>query len=124
MKSIDLPRVLGAATALYGVAIMVRPEWLAKPCDLPLDPEGRPTQQTGLLIRAIGARDTCIGIAMAAAGSESARRTATWCRIAADTADAALFGVLLDSRQARRKAAGFALSWASLCALSLRSSRS
>ncbi|MFE5561183.1 hypothetical protein [Streptomyces sp. NPDC056544] len=76
------------------------------------------------MIRALGALDTAIGIAMIAADSESARRSATWCRVAADTADAALFGSLLESRQARWKVAGFALSWAALCALSLRSTRS
>ena len=27
-------RILGGATAAYSVAIMVRPEWLARPCDL------------------------------------------------------------------------------------------
>ncbi|MFE5675371.1 hypothetical protein ACFQ7B_23940 [Streptomyces erythrochromogenes] len=58
---------------------------------------------------------------MSVADSESTRRSATWCRVAADTADAALFGTLLESRQARWKVAGFALSWATLCALSLRS---
>ncbi|MFD3471101.1 DUF4267 domain-containing protein [Streptomyces sp. NPDC058682] len=124
MNPIDVNRVVGAATALYSVAIMVRPEWLAKPCDFPLDSDGRPQRQTGLLIRAIGARDTAIGIAMTVATSESTRRSATWCRVAADTADAALFGTLLESKQARRKVAGFALSWAALCALSLRSTRS
>ncbi|MEY2233498.1 MULTISPECIES: DUF4267 domain-containing protein [Streptomyces] len=124
MKSIDVNRVLGAATALYSVAIMVRPEWLAKPCDLPLESDGRPPRQAGLLIRAIGARDTAIGVAMTVASSESARRSAAWCRVATDTADAALFGTLLESKQARWKVAGFALSWAALCALSLRSIRS
>ncbi|MFF0549644.1 hypothetical protein ACFYUL_11835 [Streptomyces sp. NPDC004311] len=124
MKPIDANRVLGAATALYSVAIMVRPEWLARPCDLPLDSDGRPPLQAGLLIRAIGARDAALGIAMTVADTESTRRSATRCRVAADTADAVLFGTLLESRQARWKVAGFALSWAALCALSLRGTRS
>ncbi|MFI8363627.1 hypothetical protein ACIGD1_26095 [Streptomyces sp. NPDC085612] len=96
VKPIDANRLLGAATALYSVAIMVRPEWLARPCDLPLDSDGRPPLQAGLLIRAIGARDTAIAIAMTVADTESTRRSATWCRVAGDTADAVLFGTLLE----------------------------
>ncbi|MFK0181608.1 DUF4267 domain-containing protein [Streptomyces xanthochromogenes] len=124
MKTTDSNRLLGAATALYGAAVMARPEWLAKPCDLRLEPDGRVPGDTGLLIRAFGARDLVIGLAMVAATGEGTRRLATWCRVAADTSDALIFGTQLDNRQARLKAAGFAASWAALCALSLPSIRS
>ncbi|MFG3280346.1 hypothetical protein [Streptomyces sp. NPDC048111] len=120
METVDVNRLLGAATALYGAAIMARPAWLANPCDLPSAPGGGVPRDTALLIRAFGARDTVIGLAMVAANGEDARRLVTWCRVAADTSDAVLFGTRLDSRRARLKAAGAALSWATLCALSLR----
>ncbi|MFE9118621.1 hypothetical protein [Streptomyces sp. NPDC007172] len=124
MKTTDINRLLGAATALYGAAVMARPEWLAKPCALPLEPGGRVPGDTGLLIRALGSRDLVIGLAMVAATDDDARRFATWCRVAADASDAVIFGTQLPHRQARLKAAGAAVSWAALCALSLRSIRS
>ncbi|WP_167150948.1 hypothetical protein [Streptomyces sp. MBT27] len=123
-KTTDINRLLGAATALYGVAIMARPEWLAKPCALPLEPGGRVPRDTSLLVRAFGSRDLVIGLAMVAATGDDARRLATGCRVAADTSDAVIFGTQLPHRQARLKAAGAAISWAALCALSLRSIRS
>ncbi|MFF3493225.1 DUF4267 domain-containing protein [Streptomyces sp. NPDC002795] len=116
----DLNRLLGAATTLYSVAIMAKPQWFAKPCGLPLEPDGTTPRGTGALIRAIGARDTAIGLAMVAATGSRARRSVTWCRVAADVSDAVVFGSLLDKREPRLKVAGFALSWAALCALSLR----
>ncbi|MGR8007024.1 hypothetical protein [Streptomyces hypolithicus] len=113
-------RALGAATAAYSAAIAVRPEWLARPCGLALEPDGSVPRETGLLIRAIGARDAAIGVAMVVASDDSARRTATLCRVAADVSDALVFGTLLDSRPARAKVVGFALTWGALCALTLR----
>ncbi|MFD5805754.1 hypothetical protein [Streptomyces sp. NPDC127020] len=109
-------RFLGAATAAYSAAIMVRPVWLARPCGL-INAAGAVPASTGLLIRAIGARDFAIGLAMLTAGDPSARRTATACRIAADWSDAALFGSLLPDTQRRLKVAGFAAAWGVLCAV-------
>ncbi len=119
--NLKLNRALGAATVLYSLAIIARPQWLAKPCGLAMDGNGQVPRDTRLLIAAIGARDTAIGVAMLAAGDDRSRRVATACRIAADASDAVLFGTLLKDPAARAKVAGFAAVWAGLCAVSLRS---
>ncbi|MGW6463587.1 hypothetical protein [Streptomyces rubiginosohelvolus] len=110
-----MPRVLGAATAAYSVAIMVRPVLLAKPCGLTHADDTVPAA-TALLIRAIGARDAAIGTAMILAPDSSSLKTATACRVAADLSDAALFGTALTGWSRRLKVAGFAVAWAALCA--------
>ncbi|MFJ4714523.1 hypothetical protein [Streptomyces sp. NPDC088785] len=107
---------MGVGTAAYGVGTLARPALLAKPCGL-TEADGSVSAPTALLVRAMGARDTAIGAAMILAGTPSARRTATACRVASDLADAALFGSLLPDRAARRKAAAVAGAWGVLCAL-------
>ncbi|WP_206337295.1 DUF4267 domain-containing protein [Streptomyces sp. Z26] len=108
-------RVVGAATAAYGVGVLVRPELMARPCGL-TDEDGSVPAATALLIRALGARDAAVGVAMVAAGDGSARRTATACRVVSDVADAVLLGTLLPDPAARRKAAVVAGVWGALCA--------
>ncbi|MET7403963.1 hypothetical protein [Streptomyces parvulus] len=108
-------RVLGAATAAYSAAIMIRPRWLGRPCGL-TGPDGDVPTSTALLIRAVGALDLAVGTAMLLASGPSARRTATACRVAADLSDAALFGTLLPDAGRRPKIAGFAAAWGALCA--------
>ena len=116
-----LPRVLGAATALYSIAIMIKPALLARPCGLTTTPGGSEvTMPVAVLIRAIGARDVAIGTAMVCAPRGSALRAATAARVAADAADAVVFGVQLAEPDRRMKIAGFAAGWALLCALSSR----
>lgn len=116
-----LPRLLGAATAAYSVAIMIEPLWLARPCGLAEGPGGAvvPTP-IATIIRAIGARDAAIGAAMVLAPRGPALRAATAARVASDAADAVIFGTQLDERDRRRKIAGFAAGWALLCAVSAR----
>ncbi|MER5950288.1 hypothetical protein ABT127_30000 [Streptomyces sp. NPDC001904] len=89
---------------------------LAKPCGLS-EPDGSVSAPTGLLVRAMGARDTAIGTAMLLAKTPSASRTAAACRIASDLSDAALFGAFLPDVAARKKAAAVAGGWGLLCAL-------
>lgn len=110
-----MPRVLGAATAAYSVAIMVRPVLLAKPCGL-TDADGTVPVGTALLIRAMGARDAAIGTAMLLAPDARSLRTATACRVTADLSDAALFGTALTGWSRRLKVAGAAVAWGALCA--------
>ncbi|MFI6295748.1 hypothetical protein ACIBEJ_29415 [Nonomuraea sp. NPDC050790] len=112
-----LPRVLGAITMLYSAAIIVRPRLLAGPCDL-VDTAGEPLPGVSTLIAAVGARDLAIGAAMMAAPEGVALRTAIAARVASDLGDAAVFGSALTSRRARARIAGFALGWATVCALS------
>lgn len=109
-------RLMGTATAAYGLSTVVRPAVLAKPCGL-TEPDGSVPAPTALLVRAMGARDTAIGAAMLLAKTPSASRTATVCRIASDLSDAALFGALLPEAPARKKAAIAAGGWGLLCAL-------
>ncbi|WP_086819691.1 hypothetical protein [Allokutzneria sp. NRRL B-24872] len=112
-----LTRVLGAATAAYGIATAVRPQVLAKPCGL-TTPSGDVTASVRTLITAIGMRDTAIGAAMLFAPPGRAQRVAVLTRVASDAADALVFGLTLPDRRARGKAAGVAAGWAALCALS------
>jgi hypothetical protein len=115
----SLPRVLGAVTASYSVAIMVRPLLLARPCGLAGN-DDRVDAPVALMIRAIGARDTAIGAAMLLAPRGPALRTAVAARVLADTSDVVLFGAGLPRRDRRPRIAGFAAFWAALCAASAR----
>ncbi|QTA36703.1 hypothetical protein JHY03_69180 (plasmid) [Streptomyces sp. CA-256286] len=111
-----MPRVLGAATAAYSVAIMIRPVWLARPCGL-TQADGTVPGSTALVIRAVGARDAALGTAMLLAPDPRSLRVVTLCRAAADLSDAALFGAALTGRARRLKVAGFAAVWGTLCAV-------
>lgn len=110
-----LTRVMGAATAAYSVALLVRPAILAKPAGL-ANATGEVPAGTQILIRALGARDTAIGLAMAFAPPGAALRTAVAARVASDLADAAVFGSALPEPDRRKKIAGFAVVWGALCA--------
>ncbi|MEV6898678.1 hypothetical protein [Amycolatopsis sp. NPDC051372] len=112
-----LTRVLGAATAAYGLTTIVYPRALAKPCGL-TTASGAVPAGTRTLIAAMGARDIAIGLAMAFADEGKPMRLALAARVASDTADAAAFGLGLPDRSARPKAAAAALGWAALCAVS------
>ncbi|MCX6464162.1 MAG: hypothetical protein NTW05_11300 [Pseudonocardiales bacterium] len=114
-----LPRVLGAITAAYSVAIVVRPEVLARPCGL-TGPDDRAAPDVRTLIGGIGVRDIAIGTAMVLAPRGPALRTAVAARVLSDAADAAVFGLRLPARDRRPRIVGFALTWAALCALSGR----
>ncbi|MGW8744502.1 hypothetical protein [Streptomyces sp. NPDC055794] len=109
-----LVRALGAATAVYSAAIMIRPVWLARPCAL-VDANGDVPASTATLIRALGARDVMIGTAMTVARDARASQTVSMCRVAADLSDAVIFGAVLSGQQ-RAKVAGFAAGWGALCA--------
>lgn len=109
-----LPRLLGAITAAYGMAITVRPALLARPCGLPDSPANR------TLIGGIGMRDVAIGGAMVLAPRVTALRSAVLARVIADTSDALVFGTRLPAADRRWPIARFALGWAAACALSGR----
>ncbi|MEJ3653233.1 hypothetical protein WEH80_18480 [Actinomycetes bacterium KLBMP 9759] len=113
-----LTRLLGAATALYSVVIMTRPQVLAKPCGL-VEADGSVSPAVRTLVRGIGARDAAIGVAMLSAPTGPALRVAVGARVAADAADAAVFGLTLPDPRARKKVAAFAAFWAALCAASV-----
>ncbi|WP_219414105.1 hypothetical protein [Pseudonocardia nigra] len=122
-----LPRVLGAITAAYSLTIIVRPVVLARRCGLTdaAGPDGSDTVSPGVrtLIAGIGARDAAIGTAMVFAPRGPALQTAIAARVAADAADALVFGTGLPARDRRPRVAGFAVLWAALCAVSARWAR-
>ncbi|WP_405693743.1 hypothetical protein OHA99_02650 [Streptomyces coelicoflavus] len=96
------------------MAITVRPAWLARPCGLTAE-DGAVPASTATLIRAVGARDTAIGMVMCLGRGPRVLQTASACRVAADLSDAVLFGRALTGRQ-RTEVAGFAAGWGTLCA--------
>ncbi|MEV0675087.1 hypothetical protein AB0I60_01050 [Actinosynnema sp. NPDC050436] len=112
-----LTRLLGAATAAYGAAIIAEPKLLARPCGLS-DAHGRVEPAVRTLVGGIGARDAAIGLAMVLAPAGTALKWAVAARVVSDAADAVVFGLTLPDRAARRKIAAFALSWAAACAVS------
>lgn len=117
-----LPRTLGAATAVYGVVTLVRPQTLAEPVGL-LEPDGSLAPSTRLTAALLGVRDIVAGGWMAVAPAGPQLRSAIVTRVLFDAGDAVLFGTLAPTPQARRKAAVLAGGWSALCALSLRFAR-
>lgn len=111
-------RVIGAATAAYSVAVLVRPEVLAKPAGL-VGRDGSADDGTTVLTRATSARDLASGLAMALAPTAGGVRLAGVVRLAADVGDAVGMGLALPDRSARGKAAGVALGWGVLTAFAL-----
>jgi len=116
-QSTWIPRALGAATAVYGATITIRPLLMAKPTGL-VDPSGTPEPGVAALTRSIGVRDVATGLAMAFAPAGAPLRAAIAVRVASDTADAITFGTGLPDAGSRRNSARVAGAWAVLCALS------
>lgn len=110
-------RLVGAATALYGLAVTARPELLARPSGL-TGPDGRVAQATRTSLRPVAWRDVACGVAMACAPEGPALRTAACLRVAADFGDAALLGVTLP-RGRRAMAVAVSVGWGALSAAAL-----
>ncbi|GAA1899826.1 hypothetical protein [Williamsia serinedens] len=110
-----LPRVLGAVTAAYSAALLVRPRLLAKPCGFAATDEV--PRSVAVLVRGIAVRDLASGAAMVAAPQGEPLRAGIAVRAAADFGDAIVFGTGL-TRQRAPKIAGFAAVWGALCAAS------
>lgn len=111
-----LPRLLGVVTAAYGAAATTNPDFLIRPAGL--DQDGPTPPGTALACRAVGVRDLVSGVAMTAATTPAALRTAIAIRVASDLGDAAVLGTRLPDSQARRRTGAMALSWGLLCGLS------
>jgi hypothetical protein len=116
------PRILGAATAAYGLAVLVRPRILARPVAM-AEPDGGLSPAIRVAAGLIGVRDVLAGGYLAVAPAGPALRTAIVARALFDAGDAVLFGTLSPTPQARRKAAAVAAAWSALCALSLLAAR-
>ncbi|OEU92141.1 hypothetical protein DB35_05785 [Streptomyces abyssalis] len=114
---VKMLRMLGAATALYGLAVTARPELLARPSGL-ADPEGRVAEETRISLRPLVWRDVAGGLAMLCAPEGPALRTAAVVRIASDFGDAALLGSTLP-RSTRAKAVAVSVGWGALSVAAL-----
>ena len=110
-----LSRVLGVTTIATGVLEFAKPDLWAKPTGISgPSPAMRTWHQT------LGARDVLSGLAMTFAPAGPALRAATLFRIVSDTTDALAFGINAPEARLKAKAAGVALGYAALNALSLR----
>ncbi|MFI9272020.1 hypothetical protein ACIGXM_15040 [Kitasatospora sp. NPDC052896] len=107
-----LLRATGAATALYGIAVTVRPDLLARPSGL-LGPDGG-APEVATALRPLGLRDAACGAAMALAPDDRSLRTAALLRIAADFGDAALLSRTLPTARHRRAALAVSIGWGAL----------
>ncbi|POX37669.1 hypothetical protein C3486_27025 [Streptomyces sp. Ru73] len=110
---VGLLRTVGAATALYGVAVTVAPVLLARPSGL-VEADGRVAEGTRVSLRPLAWRDAASGAALALVPEGPALRTAALLRIAADFGDALLLGATLPDPSARRKAVAVSVGWGAL----------
>ncbi|MFD2091712.1 hypothetical protein [Blastococcus deserti] len=104
----SLTSLVGAATAAGSAALVVAPRIFLGPARL------ADTADTRALVRAMGARDTGIGLAMMAAPSGRARRLATAARVLSDWTDVATLPPALAGRGAAGRVVGFASAWGAL----------
>ena len=106
----SLTSVVGAATATFSAALVVAPRVLIATTGMP------DTAQTRALVRAFGARDAVIGLAMLTAPRGRLRDLAAAARVLSDCADAA---VLPSAVPDRGRAAALGVSAAAWAALAL-----
>jgi hypothetical protein len=106
-------RLLGLLTVLYSVVAMIRPRILVTPAGLVARPDPVPGPLR-VLTRAVGARDTAIGLAVMLAPMTAPLAVALLLRIAADLSDAAVFGLSVPEPAARRRTLAVTLGWAAL----------
>ena len=110
-----LSRVLGAATVAFGALEFAKPDLWAKPTGIT-----GPSPAMTTWHQTLGVRDVLSGLAMTLAPAGPALRAATLFRIVSDATDAIAFGLNAPEARLRAKAAGIALGYAALNALSLR----
>lgn len=115
---VGLLRAVGAATAVYGTAVAVWPDLLARPSGL-VDERGRTPPGTRLALRPLAWRDAACGAALLLAPPGAALRTAALLRIAADLGDAVLLGATLPERDTRRRAVAVSVGWGALSVAAL-----
>lgn len=110
-----LSRILGVTTIGFGVLELAKPDLWAEPTGL-----GPPSPALRAWHHTLGARDVISGLAMTFAPAGPALRAATLFRIVSDVTDAFAFAVNAPDAARKGKAAGAALGYAALNALSLR----
>lgn len=105
-----LPRIAGALTAGYGVAVAARPSVMLGPCGWSDDDPA-----LRAVARMTALRDVASGLAMLAAPTPQALRLAIAARVLADLSDATILGIALRGRPQRGKAIAVAAGWGLLC---------
>lgn len=114
-----LPRLLGAATLAYSVAVVAKPKLLAGPCTL-LDDLGEVPRDVATAVRAVSTRDAIISAVMLVAPAGPALKAVTTTRALCDLSDAVVFGAVAKDPAARKKIVAVAAGWGSLVLLSRR----
>lgn len=100
--------LVGVATTAFGAALVVAPGVLIRPARL------ADTADTRTLVRALGARDAVMGLALTAAPAGRARRLATAARVLCDWTDAVVFPRALAGRGTGGAVAAAAWGWGAL----------
>jgi hypothetical protein len=112
------PRVMGALTLAYSVAVVAKPKVLAGPCGL-TDSLGEVPRDVASTIRAVSTRDAVISAAMLVAPAGPALRTITTVRGLCDLSDGVTLGLPAEP-QTRKKVIAVGGAWGALVLLSRR----
>jgi hypothetical protein len=91
------PRVMGALTLAYSVAVVVKPKVLAGPCGL-VDEFGDVPPHVATSVRAISTRDAIISAAMLVVPGGPALRAVTTVRGLCDISDGVILGLPADPK--------------------------
>lgn len=113
------PRIMGAATLAYSVAVVVKPKVLAGPCQL-VNEFGEVPPQVATAVRAVSTRDALLSALMLFVPAGPALRAVTTARGLCDISDAAVFGLPVQDRAARNKIMIVGAGWGALVLLSRR----
>lgn len=109
-----IPRMLGLATAAYGLSVLVRPSVFLRPTGLATS---EPSAALATTARAVAGRDLVSGLVMSCAPAGSGLRTAIAIRVGCDLSDTVLFSAKLRGPE-RTKSVAVAAGWGILCGLS------
>ena len=112
------PRVMGALTLAYSVAVVARPKVLAGPCGL-TDDLGQVPRDVASAVRALSTRDAVISAAMLVAPAGPALRTVTVVRGLCDLSDGLTLGLPAEP-ETRKKVIAVGGAWGALVLLSRR----
>lgn len=113
-----ISRALGVTTIAVGLVELARPAIWGERTGL-----GGPSPAMRTWHHTLGVRDVVSGVALIAAPVGPQLHAATWYRILSDLTDAVAFGVNAPGAVGKGKAAGAALGYAAVGALTLRWAR-
>jgi hypothetical protein len=119
VAALSFPRLMGAATLAYSVAVVARPRVLAGPCRL-VDQDGEVPPAVATAVRAVSTRDAIVSAAMLVAPAGPALRALTTARALCDLSDTVVLGLPATDPVARRKIMAVGATWGGLVWLSRR----